>query len=50
MLPKFNGASDNRVASLDWVTQNSETLMGAATNAAMATIQKHYSEQAEGKK
>jgi limonene 1,2-monooxygenase len=42
VLPKFNGANVGRVASLDWAGQNAGEFMGAATNAAMATIQKHF--------
>jgi limonene 1,2-monooxygenase len=41
VLPRFNAASAGRAASLAWATENAGEFMGAATNAAMATIQKH---------
>jgi len=44
VLPKFNGANRGREASLRWVAEHSGEFMGAAVNAAMATIQKHAAE------
>jgi limonene 1,2-monooxygenase len=45
VLPKFNAANAAREASLGWVGDNAGELMGAAANAAMATIQKHFEEK-----
>jgi limonene 1,2-monooxygenase len=44
VLPRFNGANRGREGSLGWVTEHSGEFMGAAVNAAMATIQKHAAE------
>jgi len=44
VLPRFNGANLGREGSLGWVTEHSSEFMGAAVNAAMATIQKHAAE------
>jgi limonene 1,2-monooxygenase len=44
VLPKFNGANRGREGSLQWVAEHSGEFMGAAVNAAMATIQKHAAE------
>jgi limonene 1,2-monooxygenase len=44
VLPRFNGANLGREGSLGWVTAHSDEFMGAAVNAAMATIQKHAAE------
>jgi limonene 1,2-monooxygenase len=44
VLPKFNGANFGREGSLRWVAEHSGEFMGAAVNAAMATIQKHVAE------
>jgi len=44
VLPKFNGANRGREGSLRWVAEHSGEFMGAAVNAAMATIQKHAAE------
>jgi limonene 1,2-monooxygenase len=49
VLPRFNDSSAAREASLGWVTDNADELTGAAAGAAMATIQKHFSEQEPGK-
>jgi limonene 1,2-monooxygenase len=46
VLPHFNAASAARQASLEWVDRNGSELIGAATKAAMETIQKHAMEQA----
>ncbi len=47
VLPKFNEANTGRVASLDWATEHAAEFMGAATNAVMATIQKHVAESSQ---
>jgi limonene 1,2-monooxygenase len=44
VLPRFNGANRGREGSLGWVAANTGEFMGAAVNAAMATIQKHAAE------
>ena len=44
VLPRFNGANVGREGSLGWVAAHSDEFMGAAVNAAMATIQKHAAE------
>ncbi len=44
VLPRFNGANLGRQGSLGWVAAHSDEFMGAAVNAAMATIQKHAAE------
>jgi limonene 1,2-monooxygenase len=44
VLPRLNGANRGREASLGWVAAHSGEFMGAAVNAAMATIQKHAAE------
>ena len=44
VLPRFNGANLGREGSLGWVTEHTGEFMGAAVNAAMATIQKHAAE------
>jgi limonene 1,2-monooxygenase len=44
VLPRFNGANLGREGSLAWVTEHTGEFMGAAVNAAMATIQKHAAE------
>ncbi len=49
VLPRFNGSSDARVASLDWVDAHGTELIDAAASAAMETIQKHLAEEAEKK-
>jgi limonene 1,2-monooxygenase len=49
VLPRFNDANVARVASLDWTVANGPALGGAAVSAAMATIQKHYEEEAKKK-
>lgn len=49
VLPRFNDSSTARDASLGWVTDNADELTGAAAGAAMATIQKHFAEQGQGK-
>jgi limonene 1,2-monooxygenase len=41
VLPEFNSSNRSREASLGWVTEHAGEFMGAAVNAAMATIQKH---------
>jgi limonene 1,2-monooxygenase len=41
VLPRFNGANLGREGSLGWVQAHSDEFMGAAFNAAMATIQEH---------
>jgi limonene 1,2-monooxygenase len=49
VLPEFNGTNRNRDASLGWVTDHAPEFIGAAVNAAMATIQKHATGEAERK-
>jgi limonene 1,2-monooxygenase len=50
VLPRFNGGSTGREASLEWVTDHSGELIGAAATAVMVTIQKHFAEEEEKKK
>ena len=47
VLPRFNGANVGREGSLGWVAAHSDEFMGAAVNAAMATIQKHAAESSK---
>jgi limonene 1,2-monooxygenase len=49
VLPEFNGTNRNRDASLGWITEHAPEFIGAAVNAAMATIQKHASGESERK-
>jgi limonene 1,2-monooxygenase len=45
--PRVNGSNRTREASLAWAGANSAEFIGAATSAAMATIQKHFEDRAK---
>lgn len=44
VFPRFQGSSENRIASRDWASENRPTFMTATTDAIMAQFQKHQAE------
>ena len=47
VTPQLNGDNAGRAASLKWAADNSAEFIGAAASAAMATIQKHFEQEAK---
>jgi limonene 1,2-monooxygenase len=47
VMPHFNGANDNRVASYHWVTDNQAELVTKRVNAANQMFAKHQAERAQ---